>query len=123
MAADPMVTVRVSSLCGRDVIDQTGTHHGHVIDIRAVQDGPFIEGFGSALRLETLVLGRRGTPTRLGYVRGGVKGPAVLRWLSTRIEERCLVVPWSDVAGVDGDVHLRRQAADLRRIRDVISTW
>ena len=113
----------MSEILGSRAIDAEGVCVGRVIDVRMVQDGPFIEGFGSALRLETLVLGRRGTPTRLGYVRGGVKGPAVLRWLSTRIEERCLVVPWSDVAGVDGDVHLRRQADDLRRIRDVISTW
>jgi sporulation protein YlmC with PRC-barrel domain len=113
----------MSDLLGSRVRDSDGVCVGRVMDVRMVQDGPYIDGFGHALRLDTLVIGRSWTPARLGYVRGGVRGPALLRWLSSRIEGRAIVVPWIDVTAVDDEVQVRRRTTELRRMRDVVSGW
>ena len=84
---------------------------------------PYIDGFGNALRLDTLIVGRRGTPARLGYVRGSVQGPALVRWLAARIERRALTVGWQDVTSVDADVHIGRARSDLVRLGDAVATW
>ena len=73
--------VRMSDVMGRPVVDAAGTGVGQVSDVRLVQDGPYIEGFGNALRLDAVVVGRGGVASRLGYVRGGVRGPWPLRVL------------------------------------------
>jgi sporulation protein YlmC with PRC-barrel domain len=93
--------VLASELLGARVLDADGTDLGRVDDIRVVQDGPLVDGFGAALRVSDLVVGPGGIAVRLGYVRHGVRGPALVRWWATRSERRCLLVPWAHVVSVD----------------------
>ena len=74
--------MQISDVMGRRVADADGARVGKVADVRLVQDGPFVEGFGNTLRVDALVVGRGGVASRLGYVRGGVRGP----WPRTRRE-------------------------------------
>lgn len=106
-----------SDLFGARVLDAGGTDVGRVDDVRVRRDGPYVEGFGSAMRVDALVVGDGGVAVRLGYVRHGVQGPALLRRWAMRREQRCLVVAWDDVAGVEADgVHLRVAASELPRL-------
>jgi sporulation protein YlmC with PRC-barrel domain len=93
-----------SELLGTRVVDSEGVELGRVDDVRVRQDGPMIEGFGAALRLSGLVVGPGGLAVRLGYVRHGVQGPALVRWWAIRRERRCLLVPWDQVETCDVDV-------------------
>jgi hypothetical protein len=56
-------------------------------------------------------------------VRGGVKGPALVRWIAGRVEERALTVAWTDVGSVDSEVHVRRRADELVRLGDAVRSW
>src|ERR671923_285859 len=49
------------------VVNQAGGSAGHVHDVRLVQDGPVIGGFGASLRVDGLIVGPRSTGGRLGY--------------------------------------------------------
>ena len=108
-----------SELLRARVVDADGVDLGHVDDIRVVQDGPLIDGFGAALRISDLVVGPGGLAVRLGYVRHGVRGPALVRGWAARSERRCLLVPWGDVVSCDDRiVRLRRVGADLPRLAE-----
>ena len=97
----------VSDLLHRPVVDADGEPLGRVDDVRLVQDGPLIEGFGAALRVADLVVGPGGLAVRLGYVRHGVRGPGLVRALASRLERRTLVVAWDEVDAWDpGDDRL-----------------
>jgi len=107
--------VLASELLGTRVLDVDDVELGKIDDLRLVQDGPLIDGFGAALRVSDLVVGPGGIAVRLGYVRHGVRGPALLRWWARRSERRCLLVPWSAVAHHDLDVvrlSVRREELD-----------
>jgi sporulation protein YlmC with PRC-barrel domain len=96
-----------SELLGLDVVDVDGRDLGRVDDVRVVRDGPYVEGFGNAMRVADLVVGPGGVAVRLGYVRHGVRGPALIRWWAKRAERRCLLVPWERVATIgDGRIQL-----------------
>jgi hypothetical protein len=111
---------RISELFHSDVVDVAGTRLGSVDDVRLVQDGPLIAGFGAALRVDGLVVGRGGIAVRLGYHRHRVKGPALVKAIAAALERRALFVPWADVDSWDGElVRLRVGRADLRRVVDV----
>jgi hypothetical protein len=103
---------------GVPVVDAGGSRLGKVTDIRLVQDGPYIEGFGNALRVDAVVVGRGGIASRLGYVRGGVRGPWLLRVLATALEGRAFLIPWTDLARTDAGFSATRRQADLQRLRD-----
>jgi hypothetical protein len=66
--------MRLSDLLGAEVLDEAGRSAGRVHDVRLVQDGPVVGGFGAALRLDGLLVGRRAVGARLGYDRGKMKG-------------------------------------------------
>lgn len=102
----------VSELLGRAVVDVEGHPLGHIDDLRLVQDGPYVEGFGLALRVADLVVGPGGLAVRLGYVRHGVRGPAAIRAWAARVERRCRLVPWEAVASWDGEAVRLRCAGD-----------
>jgi hypothetical protein len=93
-----------SELLGVDVVAADGRRLGRVDDLRVVRDGPYVDGFGNAMRVADLVVGPGGIAVRLGYVRHGVQGPALVRWWARRVERRCLLVPWAAVASYDGGV-------------------
>jgi sporulation protein YlmC with PRC-barrel domain len=112
-----------SELLGSRVLDADGVDLGHVDDVRVIQDGPLIEGFGAALRVSDLVVGPGGLAVRLGYVRHGVRGPALVRWWAARSERRCLLVPWVDVETVDEKVvRLRRPRRDLPSLEAALAS-
>lgn len=112
--------MRLGELLESRVVDVEGRDVGAVLDVRLVQDGPVLEGFGAGLRLDGLVVGAGSIAVRLGYHRHGVQGPFVLRALFAALERRARYVPWSDVATCDGDiVTLHRTAGELRSIADV----
>src|SRR5215218_2242776 len=74
--------MRLSDLLGAEVVDGTGGSAGRVHDVRLVQDGPVVGGFGAALRLDGLLVGRRAVGARLGYDRGKMKGPLPVKLLA-----------------------------------------
>lgn len=111
--------MRIGELLASTVVDRDGARLGGVKDVRLVQDGPYIEGFGNALRLDGLVVGGGGLAARLGYHRHGVRGPALLRWAFGAIERRAFYVPWRDVDRCEGDrITLRVPVAEVVRLAD-----
>jgi hypothetical protein len=93
--------MRLSDLLHCRVTSTAGRQLGRVVDVRLVQDGPMVDGFGSALRVEGLLVGRSALGSRLGYHRGGLKGPWLLRVLFRALERRALQISWADVASWD----------------------
>ena len=106
----------MSDVMGSTVVDAGGKRLGQVTDVRLVQDGPYIEGFGSALRVDALVVGRGGIASRLGYVRGGVRGPLALRLIAGALEGRAKLVSWTDVEMTADGFTVRRKRAELPRL-------
>jgi hypothetical protein len=94
--------MHLSDLLHSHVLDADGASLGSVDDVRMVQDGPLLLPFGTAFRVEGLMVGHRSVGTRLGYVRRGVKGPWLLRVIFTALERRARYVPWDDVVEWDG---------------------
>jgi sporulation protein YlmC with PRC-barrel domain len=104
----------LSELIAAVVVDVDGRKVGAVGDVRLVQDGPLLDPFGAALRVEGLVAGRNGLATRLGYHRGDVVGPRLLAKLFRAVEGSSRYVPWDVVERVeDGHVHLSVRSTDL----------
>jgi hypothetical protein len=104
----------LSELLNARVVDVDGKDLGLVEDVRLVQDGPLLLPFGAALRVTGVIVGRGALGIRLGYYRGGVQGPWLLRMIFERLERRARYVNWDDVANWDGDtVRLTRRADDL----------
>jgi hypothetical protein len=109
----------MSDLIGAYVVDADGQRLGKVTDVRLVQDGPYIEGFGNALRVDGLVVGRAGIADRLGYVRGGVRGPWLLRRLASALEGKAWLVPWTEVTAGEAGLAVGQARQALQRVRDV----
>jgi hypothetical protein len=109
--------MQMSDVMGRQVADVEGARVGKVADVRLVQDGPFVEGFGNMLRVDALVVGRGGVATRLGYVRGGVRGPWLLKALAAALEGRAYLVSWTDLELTDDGFTTTRRRAELERLR------
>jgi hypothetical protein len=96
---DPL---RLSDLLGRVVLAPDGTRLGVVHDARLRRDGPYIQGFGPALRLESLVFGPGSIAMRLGLNRPDQTGPWPLHVVARRALRHAKVLPWEDV-GIVGD--------------------
>ena len=94
--------MRLSDLLGRPVVDADGRRLGEVKDVRLVQDGPYVEGFGQQLRIEGLLVGEGALGTRLGITRANLRGPWPLTALMRRLERRTRYVLWDDVGAHDG---------------------
>jgi hypothetical protein len=109
----------LSELLHSEVLDSDGQALGRVDDVRLVQDGPVIPGFGSALRVDGLVVGGGGLAVRLGYHRHGVRGPALLKAIFATLERRAHFVPWELVAEWDGStVRLRQPSSGVPTVRE-----
>jgi hypothetical protein len=80
--------MRISELLALEVVDADGRHVGKVRDVRLVQDGPVLGGTQAAMRVEAVVAGGGALGIRLGYVRGRVRGPALLGWAFSWAERR-----------------------------------
>jgi hypothetical protein len=109
--------MRLSDLLHSRVIDADGTDIGSVDDVRMVQDGPMLLPFGAAFRVEGLMVGHRSVGTRLGYVRGGLRGPWLLRIIFTALERRARYVDWEDVVEWDGTtVRVAKRRTELKSL-------
>jgi sporulation protein YlmC with PRC-barrel domain len=95
--------MHLSELLGTDVVTTDGRDLGHIHDVRLVQDGPVLGDWGAALRVHEILVGRRSIGTRLGYGRGAIQGPMVLRLLFGRRPPR--PIPWSSIREV-GDAQI-----------------
>jgi len=103
--------LRLSDLLDHEVVDEQGHALGVVHEAHLIQDGPQIEGRDHALRLHGLYVGRGGAARRLGYVRGVVRGPWLLRMILQHGTVR--YVPWSRVADVGERITVLGDATDL----------
>jgi sporulation protein YlmC with PRC-barrel domain len=95
--------MRLSDLLGADVVDQAGRRAGHVHDVRLVQDGPVVGAFGASLRLDGLLVGRRGIGARLGYNRRKMHGPLLVKLAVGWLFHDGRYVDWDRVRSVEED--------------------
>ncbi len=93
--------MRVADVLGSEVLDRHGRPLGNVHDVRLMQDGPHIEPFGAALRLDALLIGPTAVGARLGFERADVKGPFPLKRLFRAVHGRMRVVEWEHVAAIE----------------------
>ena len=106
--------MRLSEILGSHVVDEAGASLGRVADVRAVQDGPVHPGFGAALRIDGLIVGRRGLAFRLGLYRLNVRGPWPLAAIFGSLEKRSRYVQWERVVScAAATVHIRGTGDDL----------
>ena len=112
--------MRAGELLRSDVVDAAGAELGSVDDVRLVQDGPLLEGFGAALRVDGLVIGGGSLSVRLGYHRHRVRGPWLLKAVFGALERKALFAPWDQVESWDGErLRLRCTEADLPHVHEV----
>lgn len=90
--------MRLSELLDHEVVDERGHRLGVVHEVLLVQDGPRVAHGDHALRLHGLDVGPGGIARRLGYGRGAVNGPWLLRTVLGR--QRTGYVPWERVRSV-----------------------
>src|SRR5213592_4741823 len=95
--------MRLSDLLGAEVLDQAGRSAGRVHDVRLVQDGPVMGGFGAGLRLDGLIVGRRAVGARLGYDRGRMKGPLPVKLLAGWLRHDGRYVQWERIRSIEPD--------------------
>jgi hypothetical protein len=88
---------RIGLLFGRRVTDKEGRDLGVVHDVRLRADGPVLPGFGPALRIEGLVVGKGSLATRLGLDRVDVTGPWPLNAIGKRAARRAHLIPWDTI--------------------------
>lgn len=97
---------RLSELLDVVAYDADGAVLGEVEDVRLVQDGPFVEGFGHKLRVAGVVIGKRSRGLRLGFGRGEVHGPWPLQALFRRLERHAGYYAWEAIRWEEGAVWL-----------------
>jgi hypothetical protein len=100
---------RLSELLGAPTYAADGSSVGRVKDVRLVQDGRLIEGFGHALRVEWIDVGGRNLGIRLGFERAEIRGPWPLTTIFRALERRASYYDWSEVE--DWQPHLVRLKA------------
>ena len=93
--------VPLSDLLGAEVVDEAGGSAGRVHDVRLVQDGPVMGGFGAALRLDGLIVGRRAVGARLGYERGKMQGPLPVKLVAGWLHHDGRYVEWGRVRAIE----------------------
>jgi hypothetical protein len=89
--------VRLTDLLHAQVTDSLGAVVGEVIDVRLVQDGPLLPGWGAALRLEGLIISRHRVGSTLGYDRSSVRGPWLVAAIVRRLHRDDRYAPWAVV--------------------------
>jgi PRC-barrel domain len=105
--------MRASDLLGSEVVDESGRSIGTVRDIRLVQDGPISASFGALFRVQGLVAGPRSLGSRLGFERGNVKGPLMLRVLFRLLHRRAGFVGWDRIRSIEeGRIRIEGRGLD-----------
>ena len=95
--------MRLSDLLGADVVDEAGRSAGHIHDVRLVQDGPLVGGFGASLRVDGLIVGRRSIGARLGYDRRKMHGPLLVKLAVGWLFHDGRYVDWDRVRSIEED--------------------
>jgi uncharacterized protein YrrD len=95
--------MRLSELLGAEVVDQTGRSAGRVHDVRLVQDGPLMGGFGAGLRVDGLLVGGRAIGARLGYERRDIRGPLLIKLAAGWLYHDGRYASWDRVVSVEPD--------------------
>jgi len=112
--------MRMAELLESTVVDADGREIGGVDDVRLVQSGPLLEGFGAALVIDGLIVGTGSIAVRLGFNRQNVRGPALLKRIAVALESRARYVDWRDVQSWDDAVvRLRVRRDQLKRLTEV----
>ena len=111
--------MRLSELLSADVVDEAGRSAGRVHDVRLVQDGPLIGGFGASLRLEGLIAGPHAFAARFGYERPNMRAPLLVRLVLNWLHRDARWVDWSRVTAVEpgepGRIRISGSVDDLGR--------
>jgi hypothetical protein len=102
--------MKASDLLDRRAVDESGQFLGHVVGLRATQDGPPV-GTTALLRIHEVLLSRRHIGSWLGYQNPDQKGPWLLAAAVRRLHRRDVVVAWDDVLDWSGDGDLRVRGA------------
>jgi sporulation protein YlmC with PRC-barrel domain len=106
--------MRASDLLGAKVYDGADRLLGSVSDVRLVQDGPILGGWGAAFRVDGLVVSRPSTGSWLGYERARVRAPWALATLFRWLHRDAMYVAWDAVESVEHRlVRLRVDGAEL----------
>jgi hypothetical protein len=105
--------MRISDVLGCHLVDHDGHDLGRVRDVRLVMDGP-VRGALAALRLDAVVVGGNALAGRLGYLRGGVRGPWPLSAVMRRLERRAVTYRATDIADWALDEHRLTLTPDAR---------
>jgi hypothetical protein len=106
--------MRLSELLGAEVVDQTGRLAGRVHDVRLVQDGPLVGGFGAGLRVDGLLVGGRALGARLGYERRKMQGPWPVKLLFGWLYHDGRYASWDRVVGIENErIVISGSARDL----------
>ena len=103
--------MRMSDLTSCEVRTADGRCLGRVRDLVLVMDGP-LRGTHAAMRVEAVLVGGSSVAVRLGYERGGVRGPAPLSTVLRRLERRAHVVPVADIEHWDLEHRVLRVRGD-----------
>lgn len=96
--------MRASDLVARPVRDERGAGLGYVSDVRLVQDGPVLGTWGAAFRVSGLVVTPRRAGGYLGYERGSLRGPWLVRRAVRWLHRDAVFVPWERVREVGDGV-------------------
>jgi hypothetical protein len=109
--------MRLSDVLACELHDAGGKRLGKVRDVRLVMDGP-VRGSLAQLRLDALIVGGGALAGRLGYVRGNVRGPGLLRVVFSRLERRASSYRADQVDHWDIEHHRLQLKPDARAERD-----
>ena len=99
--------MRMSDITSCDVRTPDGRSLGRFATLYLSWTAP-CAGAHAAMRVDAVLVGGISVAVRLGYERGGVRGPAPLSTLLRWLERRAHVVPAADIEDWDLEHHVLR---------------
>jgi hypothetical protein len=90
----------LSDLIHRPVAHAEGHPLGRVVEVHLVQDGPAMANGDRRLRVDGLVVGRRGLMARLGLHRPEASGPTAVTWVARAVCGDHLYLSWDQIDDV-----------------------
>jgi hypothetical protein len=87
----------LSDLLRRHVVTVDGRPLGRVVEVHLLQDGPPVPGGEHRLRVDGLVVGRRGLMARLGLYRPDADRPTLVNWVAHLVNGRHDYVGWDQI--------------------------
>jgi hypothetical protein len=108
-------TLRLGDLLGREIRTPEGNSLGIAHDAFLSRDGPYLPGFGPALRLHALLIGPPSIASRLGLDRPDSTGPWPLHRWGQRALQHARLLLWEDLEIHDDHIVSRRPLQQLER--------